>query len=161
TTTTSASPSPATRRSASTAGGVRTPAASSSSSATARCGPSRPASTCKSSWPSRRSAAARSSRTSEARRGRPMRYRLALLALALPAVGCGGGPKVAPVSGRVTLDGQPLAGASVNFQPLSDGNNLNPGPGSYGKTDADGRYSLRVVVDDRPGAFVGKHRVEI
>jgi hypothetical protein len=83
-------------------------------------------------------------------------------ATALLAAGCGGsGPNVAPVTGRITLDGKPLANATVNFQPIASGNNINPGSGSYGKTDADGRYTLRLVDRDREGAVVGNHRVEI
>jgi len=32
---------------------------------------------------------------------------------------------------------------------------------SYGKTDAQGRYTLRTVAGDKSGAVVGKHRVTI
>jgi hypothetical protein len=40
--------------------------------------------------------------------------------------------------------------------------NLNPGPGSFGRTDADGRYSLRTFdLSDQSGAVVGRHRVTI
>jgi hypothetical protein len=90
-----------------------------------------------------------------------MRRSLPLLALALSlAAGCGGAG-VAPVSGRVTLNGQPLANVHVSFQPVAAGTDLNPGGGSYAITDADGRFTLRTVEGDRPGAVVGKHRVEI
>jgi len=86
--------------------------------------------------------------------------RIALL-FALPlAAGCGGSGAV-PVSGRVTLDDKPLANVHVSFQPIAAGQDKNPGGGSYAITDADGRYSLRLVEGDRPGAFAGKHRVEI
>src|SRR4051812_48296339 len=80
--------------------------------------------------------------------------------LLLATLGCAGGPKVVSVSGRVTLDSKPLAGAHVNFQPVGDLNSP-PGSGSYGKTDADGRYTLRLIQPDRPGAVVGKHKVSI
>ena len=33
--------------------------------------------------------------------------------------------------------------------------------GSYGKTDKDGRYTLRTVAADKSGAAVGKHKVAI
>jgi hypothetical protein len=83
----------------------------------------------------------------------------ALLSLAL--AGCGG-PDVAPVSGRITLNGQPLAGAHVTFQPVSPGPNVRPEvAGSVGRTDAAGQYSLRLVEPDRAGALVGEHRVTI
>ena len=87
-----------------------------------------------------------------------MRPRFALLALL--AAGCGG-DKVAPVSGRVTLDGKPLADAHVGFQPMAEGGKMDAGGGSYAITDADGKYTLRLVESDRAGAVVGKHRVEI
>jgi hypothetical protein len=79
---------------------------------------------------------------------------------ALLGVGCGG-PRVVPVSGVVTLDGHPLAHASVSFQPISPGKGVNPGPGSLGETDDNGAFTLRVVGVDRNGAYVGRHRVEI
>ncbi len=71
--------------------------------------------------------------------------------------GCGGS-KVAPVSGTVKVNGQPLANATVVFQP-SEG--ANPGPGSVGKTDANGRYELFGSTTNLPGASVGKHTVSI
>jgi len=78
----------------------------------------------------------------------------ALLLLA----GCG--TKYAPVSGMVTLDGVPLADASVTFQPVAD-KGIEAGTGSYGHTDAQGRYTLKTVLGDRAGAVPGKHMVRI
>jgi hypothetical protein len=72
--------------------------------------------------------------------------------------GCDGNT-VVPVSGRVTLDAQPLENAVVLFEPIEGKN--NPGMGSVGKTDADGRFVLRQIQPDRAGALVGKHRVLI
>ena len=91
---------------------------------------------------------------------------LALASLLLAALSLGSGCSsggVAPVSGRVTLDGQPLAGAHVSFQPQEGGGDSGSGAGSgsYGVTAADGTYVLRLAQGDRPGAVVGKHRVEI
>jgi hypothetical protein len=72
------------------------------------------------------------------------------------------GPAVVPVSGRVTLDGQPLADATLSFQPITDkSSTTQPATGSYGKTDADGRYTLRLIEPDQPGAIVGKHAVTV
>ena len=69
----------------------------------------------------------------------------------LVASGCGG--NTVPVSGVVTLDGKPVEGAAVSFTPeKSDGVG-----GSYGKTDAQGRYSLKTVIGDKAGAAAGKH----
>jgi hypothetical protein len=76
---------------------------------------------------------------------------LAMLLLA----GCsGGGADIVPVTGRVTLDGKPLAGARVRFQPE------NSGSPSYGTADQDGRYELGYN-RDQPGALVGWHAVQI
>ena len=67
-----------------------------------------------------------------------------LAGLLAALAGCAdAGPKYAPVSGRVTLNGEPLAGVSVDFQPVAAGKDADPGPGSTGKTDKDGRFTLR------------------
>jgi hypothetical protein len=86
-----------------------------------------------------------------------------LLPLLVPvAAGCGGGPyKLARVSGRVTLNGQPLVHAAVSFQPLVTEGKINPGPGSGGFTDSDGRYTLKLVGTETAGAVLGKHKVRI
>ena len=67
---------------------------------------------------------------------------------------------LAAVSGRITLDGQPLPNARVGFQPQGFGDRMNAGPGSYGKTDAEGHYTL-ITVSGKPGAVPGMHRVAI
>lgn|SRR5262245_1766749 len=66
-------------------------------------------------------------------------------------------PKLAPVSGTITLGDQPLSNATVTFIP-KDG---TPGFGGVGKTDAAGRYALRGSRDDAPGISPGKYRVVI
>jgi hypothetical protein len=83
-----------------------------------------------------------------------------VLAACLLSCGCGGpGYKLAPVSGRVTLHGKPLADVQVSFQPSQEGRS-EPGPGSFSTTDADGRYSLKTVTEPpREGAVVGRHVV--
>lgn len=70
--------------------------------------------------------------------------------------GCGGSdlPELGTVFGRVTLDGQPVAEAIVNFSPV------NPGRPSTAETDADGNYEL-VYLPDVEGAVVGDHVVSI
>jgi len=75
--------------------------------------------------------------------------------------GCGKSSNVVPVSGRVTMDGQPLAGARITFQPVGDWQNPYPGSGSYGETDSNGYYSLKLIDSGQAGAIVGKHRVTI
>jgi hypothetical protein len=86
-----------------------------------------------------------------------MSRRFAILPILL-ALGCSASPSLAPVSGKVTRNGKPLAGASVAFQPVVA---TNPGPNSHAKTDASGFYELKVVGDDKPGAVVGVHRVYV
>ncbi len=91
--------------------------------------------------------------------------RAAMLVAAICSVGTGCSRpdyEVAPVSGRVTMGGRGLAGVAVNFQPVSKGpDQPNPGPGSYGTTDADGRFVLRTIEGDAEGAVVGTHRVRL
>ena len=83
--------------------------------------------------------------------------------LVVTAAGCGSSPyDFAPVSGTVTLDGQPVAGARVIFEPQRSGKEaLEAGPGSDGKTDEDGRYTLATTDAGETGAVVGPHTVMI
>lgn len=74
--------------------------------------------------------------------------------------GCGS-DKTAPVSGRITVNGNPLANASVTFAPIGSKDNQEPGPSSAAITDADGRYSLRLIGQEGKGAMIGKHKVRI
>jgi hypothetical protein len=91
-----------------------------------------------------------------------LRHLPILAALAVLAAGCSSeGYKIAPVSGRVTLNGKPVEKAAVMFQPVAPEGNYNPGPGSYGITDAEGRYTLKLIGKETPGAVVGKHKVRI
>ena len=77
---------------------------------------------------------------------------LALLGMMLLA-GCDSGPAVAPVTGLVTQDGEPLAGAMVEFQP-------DKGAPSYGYTDENGRYEMNYQTD-RKGALLGHHYISV
>lgn len=87
------------------------------------------------------------------------RFSLVLLSLVL-LCGCGSKYEIAPVSGKVTLDGEPLDGALVSFEPLAQGDNLEAGYGSYGECDEDGNFQLKSLHDEN-GAIVGPHRVLI
>jgi len=73
---------------------------------------------------------------------------------------CGSKFPVAPVSGTVTYQGTPLADATVTTQPIAI-DSVNPGPGSFGKTDAQGHYELELVKPAKKGAIIGDHRVMI
>jgi hypothetical protein len=87
---------------------------------------------------------------------------VALLLLLLCGVGCGSKYDVVPVSGVITLDGQPLADATVSTQPAATPDNPNPGPGSYAHTDAEGRFALGLQTEKvQAGAIPGTHRVYI
>jgi hypothetical protein len=74
--------------------------------------------------------------------------------------GCGSS-KIAPVSGRITLNGKPLAKASVTFAPIGGKDKTEPGPSSAAITDADGRYTLRLIGQNGNGATIGKHKVMV
>jgi hypothetical protein len=77
------------------------------------------------------------------------------LMFTLAAAGCGqSGPEIAPVSGRVTLDGQPVFEAEVLFQP---DDMKSP---SYGFTDKEGRYELGYKRGVK-GALIGWHTISI
>lgn len=73
--------------------------------------------------------------------------------------GCGS-PKFAPVSGRVTIDGQPAEGIIVYFSPQGS-DPMHAGMPSRGRTSADGRFQLSAMDGgkDRRGALVGTHTV--
>lgn len=72
-------------------------------------------------------------------------------------LGCGDS-RLVPVSGVVTLDGEPVAGIALHFQPLAD-NARDPRAcaSSHAITDSEGRYKLTTL--DTPGAVVGQHVV--
>ncbi len=79
-----------------------------------------------------------------------------LAALAL-FVGCGTstGPKTVPVTGTVTLDGTPVAGAVVTFSPEAA-----DGRAATGTTDGSGRFELTTTVSG-DGAVPGSYFVGI
>jgi len=80
--------------------------------------------------------------------------------LVLLCAGCGERPPVAPVSGTITVDGQPLVGAAITTQPIAK-DSRNPGAGSFGRTDEDGHFELELVKPAIKGAIIGEHRVMI
>jgi hypothetical protein len=73
------------------------------------------------------------------------------------AIGCGdSGPDLGSVEGTVTLDGQPLAKAIVDFQP-TEGSERS----SYdGQTDESGHYVLHATASQK-GAEPGDYTVHI
>src|SRR5262245_17864253 len=88
-----------------------------------------------------------------------MRARLVFGCGLVLALGCGS-QRVVPVSGTVTMDGQPLAGAEISFAPIAKEGAIEAGPGSAGKTDKEGKFTLKTIKGES-GAIPGKHRVAI
>ena len=82
-------------------------------------------------------------------------YGTTLIFLCTLLAGCSSESNLATVTGRVTLDGKPLEGVIVEFQPLSD-----DGSPSAGQTDEDGHYKLMYTFKTR-GATPGEHLVTI
>ena len=78
------------------------------------------------------------------------RDRALAVAIGLSVAGCSTSdqPQLGTVHGKVTLDGQPLAGAIVVFSPVAEGRQ------SFAETNAEGEYELIDLRDTR-GAIVG------
>lgn len=76
-----------------------------------------------------------------------------LLAAFIATIGCGGAaPELAPVKGKVLLDGQPLTTGTVSTQPAA-------GRGANGVIQSDGTFTLSSGRE--PGALVGLHQVAV
>lgn len=78
---------------------------------------------------------------------------VAICVMCLICIGCGPDAKLGEVTGKVTLDGQPVKGAVVTFTPVDGGR------ASVGKTDDNGVYNLAFGAE--PGALVGTHKVTV
>ena len=79
--------------------------------------------------------------------------RWAVLAILVMACGCSGRPSPVPISGVVTLDGQPVANAGVLFCPIAEG------PVASGATDAKGNFKMATL--NKSGVLPGKYGVAI
>lgn len=72
--------------------------------------------------------------------------------------GCGGSsdlPTLVPVTGTVTVDGKPMAGVTVRFYPMKDGES-QPGRTPSGITDESGKFELTYSGNNR-GAIPGQY----
>jgi hypothetical protein len=83
-------------------------------------------------------------------------WRYALIFLSSFVLGCGGDtPPLGLVTGTVTLDGKPVEGAAIQFEPVSSGL-----PTAFGRTDAAGKYELWYSRGNK-GASLGEAIVRI
>jgi hypothetical protein len=76
----------------------------------------------------------------------------AFVLAALALSGCDQGPKLVPIEGQVTLDGQPLTYGYVRVIPTQ-------GRTAFGDLDDQGRF--RLMTDELEGCPVGIHKVEV
>ena len=81
------------------------------------------------------------------------RFAIGAMFVLVLLVGCGPGSDMGYVSGKVTLDDEPVGYATVNF--YQEG--VRP---SIGSTDADGNYELSYT-RAKMGAMIGQHKVTI
>jgi len=70
--------------------------------------------------------------------------------LALLLIGCGGGPSLTPVSGKVTAGGAAVKGGTLTFSPVGEG---KPGTAEI----KDGAFTVKTAGAE--GAVVGKHKL--
>lgn len=86
---------------------------------------------------------------------------LCCLVAVLLVAGCGPNTgNLAPMSGKLTIDGEPAPGVEIVFSPQPVEGNSNVGPYSFGTTDAEGNYELKTRYGET-GAIVGKHIVTL
>lgn len=84
-------------------------------------------------------------------------FRLCLIFALIVLSGCGAtNTALVPVSGIVTMNGQPVAELIVTFTPTGE----TLGNGALGGTDTGGRFTLMDVRGDA-GAYVGEYRVSL
>ncbi len=92
----------------------------------------------------------------------PQCANLILTAMLLMAtmIGCNRGVPTARVEGVVTLDGKPLQEIRVLFQPDNKGGEEGV-TGSFGLTDAAGKFVLKLSDSQNEGAVVDFHAVTL
>ena len=85
----------------------------------------------------------------------PLSFPILSLAVLALCVGCGGsGENLSNVTGTITMDGEPLANALVQFTPV-EGSRM-----AAGRTDEDGRYEL-IFGRNAEGALPGEYVVRV
>jgi hypothetical protein len=84
--------------------------------------------------------------------------RLLLCGCLLALAGCGGGGgQTLPVSGIVTLDGNPVAEVLVRFYPDTG---TDPTSSGYGQTGTDGKFVI-ASSKDKKGLVAGRYKVTV
>lgn len=83
---------------------------------------------------------------------------LLLCATLATILGCGGRevPELGYVSGKVTMDGQPMTGVEVHFHPQGE----DGGRSAVGITDSEGNYVLQYFAGEE-GTKLGPNKVSI
>ena len=88
--------------------------------------------------------------------------RFAALLMLVAVIGCGNsssGPATYPVTGKVTLGGAPVAGATVFFAPVSSG------VGAAAQTEPDGSFNVKIELEmgksSKEGLPAGDYRISI
>jgi hypothetical protein len=80
---------------------------------------------------------------------------------ALAILGCGSkGPTMVQVNGTVSLDGQPVEGATVSFMPKSGSTPAGNSTPASGSTDSAGKFTLSTL-NPGDGAIVGSYSVTV
>jgi hypothetical protein len=75
--------------------------------------------------------------------------------------GCSDAPfDMAPVTGKVTIDGQPFSQGKVMFAPIASGKSREAGRPSFGLLQPDGTFELGAY-EPGDGAVVGEHWVTV
>jgi len=91
----------------------------------------------------------------------PSRAYLLVLAAGLVLLPACKRSSIAPVTGRVTCKGKPVADAVLIFSPMpKNENDKESGKAAAASTDADGRFELSTYKRG-DGALIGKHRVAV
>ena len=90
-----------------------------------------------------------------------MMLALAGLVIACGTLGCDKSPyDLAPVHGKVTLDGKPLSGAKIMFAPIAKGETKKAGKPAFGVLHSEGEFVLGTY-EPNDGAVVGEHWVTV
>jgi len=85
------------------------------------------------------------------------RCALMICASCLCLAGCGDGINRVPITGLVTVQGEPLAGASVQFFPQTG----TEGEGAIGVSGSDGKFNVISSRQDDSGIPPGKYKVRV